>query len=515
MTKTRRILVKKGTYRDSITLMRISNNLTTMKGVTQGAVVIATPLNKKLLADVGFKDRQIDSSGTDDLIIAIEAEDAATLDGAIAEAQRLLNSSIVGTQAEHLPKTISEALSQMPDSNLVVISVPGQFAAREARHALDRDLNVFLFSSNVSREDERELKEMAKKKNLLVMGPDCGTAIINHTVIGFGNVVRSGSVGLVSASGTGLQEVSTMIHQAGLGISQAIGTGGGDLSDEVGGITMLQGLKILEDDEQTHVIVLISKPPDPTTTDLVLEAVRECRKPVVVNFLGSSIEPARLGGQSCAGTLEEAARRTCELAGKDTSTLWKGNAEGAVRSESAKLAKSQKFVRGLYSGGTLCYEAQVVFRPLLGKVFSNGPLDPDLKVDGDTPSRGHTCIDMGAEEFVVGRAHPMIDFTLRNRRILQEAKDPEIAVLLLDIELGYGSNPDPAGELVPVVKEAKEIARRAGRYLPFVASMVGTDGDFQGLAAQEDRLRRAGVILLPSNVQAAEVAAMIAIRRVA
>lgn len=494
--------------------MKLSDTVSKFEGVTQATAVMATPLNKGLLADIGFGGASIVNAATDDLIVAVEARDARALDRAMAEIERLLSPAELSPQAVRSPTNLAEALIQMPDANLALISVPGRFAKREATRALERNLNVFLFSSNVGRKDESELKRMAKKKGLLMMGPDCGTAIINRMVLGFGNVVRPGTIGLVSASGTGLQEVSTLIHKAGLGISHGIGTGGGDLSDEVGGISMIEGIKLLERDEATKTIVLISKPPGTKTAEKVLKAAKACKKPVVVNFLGSESAGPEVGNVRYAKTLEDAAgmaaewttRRTLESPGLSPELLSAGGAEYS------KLSERQLFIRGLFSGGTLCYEAQIVLQSLVSDVYSNFPLDPKYWIDGQAPSKANVCIDMGAEEFVVGRPHPMIDFTLRKRRILQDAIDPQTAVILLDIELGYGSNPDPASELLPVIGEAKAAAKEGGRHISFVASVVGTDSDFQGLDEQERRLRESGVLIGASNAQAARLAAFVALR---
>lgn len=510
---TTRVIVKKSTYRDSISLMKISNSISKLPGITQAAVVMATELNRRVLSEAGFVDAAIGHASSSDMIVAIEAKETASLDAAFMETETLLSTGEKPTGEKAPPTSLEEALELVPDANLAVISVPGQFAKREAMQALSKGLNVFLFSSNISREEEVELKKIAREKRLLLMGPDCGTSIINHKVLGFGNTIREGTIGLVSASGTGLQEVTTLIHKAGLGISQAIGTGGGDLSEQVGGITMIQGLELLEADEQTKVIVLISKPPGPGTMEKVLEVARRSRKPVVVNFLGGSVSPRLLGKLNPANTLDDAAKLACELAGmKPTvvaSVIPKETISIAL-AEHEKLAKSQQYIRGLFSGGTLCYESEIVLQPLLGEVFSNAPIKPENKVAGDAPSKKHSCIDMGAEEFVEGRAHPMIDFTLRNMRILQEAKDPETAVILIDVELGYGSNADPAGQLVPVIQKAKALAKEAGRHLPIVASVVGTEADFQGLARQEKALSEAGVLIMPTNAQATKVSALIA-----
>ena len=245
----------------------------------------------------------------------------------------------------------------------------------------------------------------------------------------------------------------------------------------------------------------------------VLEVARRSRKPVVVNFLGGDVSPGMLGKLRSANTLDDAARVACELAGVKpmvAARIIPKETISIALAEHKKLAKSQQYIRGLFSGGTLCYESEIILQPLLGEVFSNAPIKPENKIPGDAPSKKHTCIDMGAEEFVEGRAHPMIDFSLRNMRILQEARDPETAVILIDVELGYGSNADPAGQLVPVIQKAKGLAKEAGRHLPVVASVVGTEGDFQGLASQEKALSDAGVLIMPSNAQATRVSALIA-----
>jgi len=300
------IIVEEGNYRDSVTLMRISNEVSKLKGVSQAAVVMATPLNKKFLADAGFKGREMERAGSDDLIIAIEAQSREIIDSSISRVEDLLSAKESREAGEVRPWSLASAVKVMPDANLALISVPGRFAKRESMNALEKGLHVFLFSSNVSREEEAELKEAAKAKNLLVMGPDCGTSIINGVVLGFGNVVRAGPIGIVSASGTGIQQVSTLIDGMGLGISHAIGTGGNDLSEEVGGLTTMEGIRLLEEDERTKVILLISKPPSSRTSAKVLGAIGRSKKPAVVNFLGE--EDSKQTKYKRATTLEDAAR---------------------------------------------------------------------------------------------------------------------------------------------------------------------------------------------------------------
>ena len=506
-----KIVVKKSTYRDSITLMKISTNLSEKIGVKQAAVVMGTELNRRVLSEAGFKSPEVSQASNSDMIIAVEAESESSLEDALRDAEKLLVEGETKEGGNKQITSLEESLVVLPDANLVIISVPGQYAKREASRALDKGLNVFLFSSNVSRQDEVELKKVAKANNLLLMGPDCGTSIINHKILGFGNIVREGSIGLVSASGTGLQEVTTLIHKMGLGITQAIGTGGGDLSDEVGGITMLQGLELLESDPETRVIVLISKPPSQEVADNILESAEKSRKSVVVNFIGTQrnvlFENVRI-----TSSLDETAKTACELAGGGTLIDFRIPSqllETAI-TEHNNLTKSQKYIRGLFGGGTLCYESQTILQPIFNEVYSNSPLSNEYRIPGDSPSRKHTCIDMGSEEFVEGRPHPMIDFTLRNMRILQEGNDPETAVILLDVELGYGSNPNPVSQLLPTIKKAKETAERNGRSLSFVASVVGTEGDFQGLSTQTEALLELGVLVASSNAQATKIAAIIA-----
>lgn len=512
-----RVIVRKGTYRDSVTLMKISNNVAELKGVLQAAVVMATSTNKQLLKDVRLLTDEIERAGPNDLVIALDTENEESMKIAISEVDRLLSARESIEVEEVLPKTLDSALSVMPDANLVMISVPGDFAKREALRALRKGLNVFLFSSNVPIEEELELKKFAKERGLLMMGPDCGTAIINNIALGFGNVVNQGPIGVVSASGTGLQQVSTLIHKKGLGISQAIGTGGNDLSKKVGGIMMIEGIKLLEKDKKTQAIVLISKPPDPQIGEKVLKAASRCKKPIVVNFLDGEIDKIRKRGCIAATTLEDAARIVCALVQgkkpeKTIFTIPKRRIMSTVNAESSKLSRMQKYVRGLFSGGTLCYEALVVLAPLIGDVHSNVPLKPEYRLEDVNVSKKHTCIDIGSEEFTVGRLHPMIDFTLRKRRIIQEAKDPETAVVLLDVVLGYGAHQNPVAELVPSIAEAKTVAEQNGRFLSVVASIVGTPEDPQDMRKQKRKLKEAGVIVMPSNAQATRIATLIVTR---
>lgn len=514
---TKKIIVRKDTYRDSVILMRLSNAVSDLDGVIQAGVVMGTPTNKDFLRVLDLLTVEAEQASPNDLVIAIDAKDEKTMAAALSEVDRLLLTRVSSDDNKIVPKTLDSALREMPDSNLVVISVPGKYAKREAFKALKNSLNVFLFSSNVSIEDELELKQLALDKGLLVMGPDCGTAIINNKVIGFGNAVNKGNIGLVAAAGTGLQQVTTIIHSEGFGISQGIGTGGNDLSKTVGGIMMLEGIKLLDQDEDTEVIILISKPPNQEVSDRILKLVSQSSKPVIVNFLGGEYKNLEGQNYTVVDTLEDAATAACDLLQgiKTIKKIFTSKNEeilSLAKSEWSKMSSNQKYVRGLYSGGTLSYEAMVLLKPLLGGMFSNSPLKPNLKLEDPNNSKNHCCIDMGSEEFIIGRPHPMIDYTLRNQRILKEGNDPETAVILLDIVLGYGSHDNPAAELVKPIQEAKAAAAQNERYLSVIASIIGTSLDHQELNTQNKLLEDIGVIIMPSNAQAARLAALIATR---
>jgi succinyl-CoA synthetase alpha subunit len=398
------------------------------------------------------------------------------------------------------------AVAADPGANLALISTPGEYAAAEATKALRLGLNVMLFSDNVSIEDEVALKKFAREQDLIVMGPDCGTAIVNGVPLAFANVVRRGPIGCIAASGTGLQQVTCLVDRLGVGVSQAIGTGSHDLGEAVGGITMLQGLEALAADKATKVIVLISKPPAASVASKVLAAASKIGKPIVVCFVGA--DPAAIKGKNLypAKTLEDAARAAAALA--------QGRKPAAKATKVAVprlgLKPGQRYVRGLYSGGTFCYEASLLLGEALGKVWSNAPVKKSDKMADVWKSREHTVIDLGDDVFTRGRPHPMIDHRLRNERIVAEAGDPDVAVILFDVVLGYGSHPDPAAEMVPAIKAAQARAAKGKRKIAFVGFVCGTAGDPQNLASQEAALRQAGVLLADSNAAAVRLAARIA-----
>jgi len=499
--------VRRSAYFDSVALMLAQREARDLPGVEEVGLVMATEANKALLRESGLDFPDLVSAGPDDLAVVARAASPDRAQAAVALAQEALTRRRVSAAGEaYRPKTIASAVRQLPQATLAVISVPGQFARPVVREALDAGLHVLLFSDNVPIEHEIELKARSRERGLLLMGPDCGTAIIGGAALGFANRVRTGGIGLVGAAGTGLQEVTSLIHRFGGGITHAIGTGGRDLSTAVGGVTMLQGLRALALDAQTKVIVLISKPPALEVAGRLIAAAAACGKPVIVTFVGASVPPA--GAVEGASTLEEAARKAVRRAyGIEVEAV---TLHSLPAQEAGRLAPGQRYLRGLYSGGTLCYEALVLLRRHVGAVYSNTPLRPDEGLDPVTRSRDHTVIDMGGDEFTQGRLHPMLDPMLRLQRIRQEAADPETAVLLLDVVLGYGAHPEPAAALAPVIHEVREQARAAGRHLSVVASVCGTNDDPQNAQAQRDVLIDAGVLVEDSNARAVRLAGLIA-----
>jgi len=493
-------------YRDSVALMQLSSRLSAVEGIQQASAVMASANNLALLREAGLLKDDIDA-GPNDLLIALAGDDTA-VHLALAQAEDALNQkppseSDAGRRREP-PHSLQMGLELMPAANLALISTPGDYATAEARKALRLGLNVMLFSDNVTIADEVALKRYAQAHDLIVMGPDCGTAIIGGIPLGFANAVRRGGIGLIGASGTGLQLVSCLIDRLGGGISQAIGTGGHDLSRDVGGITMLQALSALAKDPATKTIVLISKPPAPDIAARVLARAAEAGKPVVVNFLGA--DPARpaAAGVTIVKTLEDAADAAVASAAgvKPECPVRK-----PVLLESPPLAAGQRYVRGLYSGGTLCYEATLLLGEMLPDVYSNTPVGGAGALDNVWQSRENTLIDLGDDVFTRGRPHPMIDHRLRNERLAVEAQDPQTAVILLDVVLGYGSHPDPASVMAPVIETAVAQAKVAGRHVAVVGFVCGTPADPQNLARQETRLQAAGMQLAGSNAEAARLAA--------
>ena len=511
---TCRVAVRPREYHDSVRLMQVSEQVRHLGGVEEAILMMATDNNKKILASAGLTSREVVGAARDDLVIGVIAGSAAQADAALTRAvDLLLQRARKAGSRQHA--SLQAAMSAMRDANIALISIPGEFAVSETRKALQNGLNVMLFSDNVPLDEEVQLKRFAEERGRLLMGPDCGTAIINGCGLGFANAVRRGGVGIVGASGTGIQEIAVQLHRRGLGISHAIGTGGRDLKSAVGGLTMLRGIDALAADPGTEVLVLTSKPPDRDVAGRVLDKAAACGKPVVVNFLDADHGAAARSGLVSAVTLTEAAEKAMQLLryGRIGTAASPGShvkLDRTANEACRALSPAQRYVRGLFCGGTLCYEAMLVLRNYVGPVYSNIAVQPDCRLDDPSRSRAHSLIDMGDDRFTRHRAHPMIDPEQRNARLRQEAADDGVAVILLDLVLGYGSHEDPAASLAEAVRSARTLAANEGRELIVIASVCGTELDPQGLTRQQELLRGAGVLLAASNSEASRLAGMIA-----
>ena len=504
--------VLSGVYADSMTLMALSTKVNKLPGVQKAMIGMGTAMNKAVISDVGLMSPEVEAAGTGDMIYAVECESEEVCAEVLAKIDELRSASVASQDQENTYRTLEKAIEN-GESSLVVISVPGEYAAAEARKALENDKNVMLFSDNVAIEDELSLKQFAHKKELLVMGPDCGTAIINNVGLCFANAVNDGTVGVVAASGTGAQELSVQIDSLGGGISQLVGVGGRDLSEDIGGIMMIDGLNMLAVDEQTKVIVLISKPPAKLVADKVLKVAKEITKPVIVCFIGESTNKKQSNKSSgnlhfTSNTLD-AAKQAVKILGLTVDSESKSY-DFDYSDIYTSFADSQKFIRGVFCGGTICDEVFYVLKAAIDndadKVVSNVAKDPAHQLPIGAASHDHALLDMGSDEFTSGRPHPMIDPTARNARLVKEAQDSETTVILLDFVLGYGSNEDPVGAAAESIKQAYAEAKKEGRSLQIVAYVLGTDRDPQNKQQQIEQLTSLGVHVVDAVVDLGHVA---------
>lgn len=491
--------IRPGAYHDSVVLMQLQKGLAALPGVADAGVVMGTAANQALLKESDLLPPEATAARPDDLLIVVRAENEALAKTALAQVDSLLQKRQAqshtnqgtgpGERADYRPRSLSAALKALPAAQWVLISVPGRYAAGVAQEALALGRHVFLYSDNVALADEVALKQAARQKGLLVMGPDCGTAIMNGVGLGFANRVRRGTIGLVGASGTGLQAITSAIHNLGGGVSQAIGAGGRDLKAEVGGITTHQALGLLARDEATEIIVLVSKPPAPAVAAGLLASAQATGKPVIVYFIGQPPPGRRLGNLYFVTSLREAA----EVAVSGNRQL--------VTNRNYQLPMTHYpsgFVRGLFSGGTLAYETVVGLQTVLTPLYANAPITEAQRLPDPLHSQAHTILDLGADEFTVGRLHPMMDNDLRLRRLRQEAADPDVSLILLDVVLGEGAHSDPAAELAPAIAQALSSRNSADVTLECVVIVVGTNDDPQGLAGQVERLAQAGATVFRS-----------------
>lgn len=476
--------IRPGAYFDSVILMQLQKSLVGLPGIEDAGVVMATPANRDVLTSTGFSLEDIEAE-SDDLLILVKGESETAVSDAIAQVDSLLKKRQTGGAGDYRPKSLTTAVNSVPNANWVLISVPGRFAADLAHQALDKEKHVFLYSDNVSVEQEIELKQKGRELGRIVMGPDCGTAIINGIGFGFANRVRQGKIGIVAASGTGLQAVTVDIHNLGGGISQAFGTGGRDLKEAVGGIAMLQGLTLLQSDPQTEVIVLISKPPATAVAARLLGAARASQKPTIINFIGYAPPARQIENLFFSINLHETAKLAFQFSQSAQDSM----------PFSSPQSQNSGYLRGLFSGGTLASETLFGLRPFLTPLYSN---IGDPKMADLWQSEGHTLVDMGEDEFTQGRLHPMMDNDLRLRRLQQEADDPDTGYLLLDVVLGDGAHLDPASEVAPAIAAVK--TKRPDIKVGVI--VIGTEDDPQDINEQIKQLSDSGAAIFRSPSEA-------------
>lgn len=492
-------IVKKGSYHDSVVLMLLTNQISTIEGVKKVSIMMATPANKDIYKQSGLDTEELQSATANDMVVVADVDDDSILDTIMAEVdeffkkQSTANADKKGSESV---KSWDKALEKLPDANLAVISIPGAYAALEADRALDEGMNVFMFSDNVTVEDEVKLKQKAHEKGLAVMGPDCGTGIIQGVPVAFTNNVTPGAIGIIGASGTGIQELTTIIDRLGEGVKNAIGTGGRDLSTEVGGITMMDMIEAMESDESVKVLIIISKPPAKEVRDRISDRLSNFKKPVVTLFLGEKPEYHEENFYHTY-TLDEAARLAVSLVrGEEVK-------EGEVKTDRSEFFKAEekKTIKAYYSGGTLAGEAAMLIKDALDMKV------PPQKAEGYMlKTDGHIVVDLGDDVYTQGKPHPMIDPAKRIECMQEAIDDDSTGVILLDIMLGYGSHEDMAGVLLPTITELRDKAKAAGRKVFFVATVCGTRRDFQGYDEAVNKLKEAGVIVCETNKLAVRTA---------
>ncbi len=489
-------IVKQNSYQDSVNLMLLTNKISTMEGINKVQIMMGTPANKDILKAADLYTEELEGAASNDMCIVVDTDSDEKIQEVLEEVDNYLSNQAISGSKETFETVRSwdKATTALPDANLAIISTPGQYAAEEAEKAIDRDMHVLIFSDNVSIEDERRIKEKAHEKGLLVMGPDCGTAVVSGVPLAFANVMKTGKIGVIGASGTGIQEVTTEIDRLGAGVSHAIGTGGRDLNDKIGAITMLDGIKALAQHSQTEVITLISKPPAKEVRDEVVNLLQSLSKPVVAIFLGE--EPHNHEGNVYyANTLEETAAIAVDLVKGNTIKPNYNTLQGEV--PAVELKPEQKTIKGLYSGGTLGYEAATLISR--GINYDNtGEHEEGYLLNAN----GFEVIDLGDDIYTQGKPHPMIDPETRVQYFQKAAQDESTAIILFDVVLGYGSHEDMAGALIPGIEKIQKEAQANGKNIYFLATVCGTDQDPQGIDEQKAKLEKAGVILRDSNNQA-------------
>ncbi len=499
--------IQKNTYIDSLETLFMMSVLNNQKGVEIAFAGMAVPA---LLADLEKNNlliEEVKALKSSDFLVVARCDSQEVFNTAVLEAEKQCK----WTDEDKIDRCndIKKAVSICPSANLCQIEVPGEYALEEVTKALNLGLHCCVFSNNVPLKDERKMKELAVEKGLLCMGPDCGVANINGAALVLASINNRGPFGICGASGTGIQHVAAILHEYGSGVSQTIGTGGNDLKPEVGGLMMQMGLAALEADPETKYIVLISRKPGEGVLEVLLEKIKACTKPIVVFFMGCDRAQIEACGGIYAANLDDCADKALSLIGKTFQPETEEELEKLAQTAVDGMKSSQKYLRGMYTGGTYMDEAMRTMEKVIGPVWSNAPLASQYKLEDSYKSLENTCVDYGEEEFTLGKPHPAIDPSVRKREIMREAQDEEVAVIVLDFILTPPGHSDPAGDVIPEIEKAVEKAKEQGRKLVFIASVLGTSADLQNKTAQENKLKAAGVIVCRTNNSASKLAALI------
>jgi FdrA protein len=504
-------IVKRNFFRDSVQMMLLSDQLKKEPGVINAAIIMGTELNKNTLQRSGLITIDGNKAGETDTIISLSCDDESSLNIAIAKAEQLLTSKTGKVRSEF--SNLDSALKSFNIANLAIVSIPGRYVKDIALELLNKGLHLFVFSDHVLLEDEIQLKKVASKNHLLLMGPEAGTSIINGTVLGFGNRVRMGNVGIIGASGTGIQESSTLLDMCGSGVSHAIGVGGRDMHQEIGGLMTLQAIKALENDPETEVVLLVSKPVDNAVRNMIVNTIeKDAKKKYALCLIGEKggddlFDSGQIVfAKSIQSSVLKALKLSDPKAYKNTQERFSKELHDAIsltKELSNRLSGRQRYIRGFFAGGTMCYESTVIIQQMMGrrgeKIYSNlAPADSNLHLNGSQKSIEHTFIDFGDLEFTAARPHPIIDPSLRVKRIIEEAKDPNIAVIIIDIITGYSVANNTVQLHANSIKDAISIARQEeNRTLPVFVYICGTDKDVP--ASEIDILEASGAQVFRSN----------------
>ena len=503
------VLIRSNEYHDSLEMLLATTILDEKPGIGKCNIGMGTEYSFRLFKQLGFEDSKIWSAGPTDVIVAAEAETEELFRQAVAETFQQLSGRSTADKEYDSYVTTEEALRAHPEAQVAVISIPGEYAAQEAMKVLQAGLHVILFSSHISGEEEKRLKDYASAHGLICMGPDCGVVNLNGVAFLLGSITRKGPFGICGASGVGIQHVGSLIHQAGSGCSQLIGTGGGDLKPPVDAISMLTGIDALEKDPETHYLILVSRKPPAAALNKLLSRISICKKPVIACFMGADRAQVEATGAIFAPDLDSAAIEALKFIGKTCSLQSDAELDAMALEAIEGMSGKQKYLRGLFTGGTYCEEAMNTISRRIGVVHSNAPIRKEWRLADSLTSVENTCVDVGEDEFTEGKPHPTMEPSGRRPFILREGEDPETCVLLLDFIFAVSAHPDPVGVILDELKKVMADARDRGGRLAVVASICGTDADFQNLEEQWRKLIETGVYVCSTNRQAADLAARI------